>query len=102
MCCVAGLLASSTARDVALEFFETNRDSCEKWTEAQWKEQMLALFETMHTKIRDMFLVDKGSEAGPSKAAGPSKRYVDDKGIVRNPNGDPIHGGTTGNPFIFM
>jgi len=51
------------------------------------------LFDTMHWAIRDKFLTDQTGDPGSSSPKG--RRYVDEKRIVRNPNGDPIHGGTT-------
>jgi hypothetical protein len=40
-----------------------------------------------------------GAPASPAKSA-TSRRYVDEKGIVRAANGDPIHGGTTGSMVV--
>jgi hypothetical protein len=38
---------------------------------------------------------------GPSPAkSATSRRYVDERGIVRAANGDPIHGGTTGSMVV--
>ena len=91
-------------------FCEKHRLDMEKWSADEWQKQLAALFTTIHETIRATFVKDqtggageggadakKGSPAAGSSAGGSaSKRYVDDKGIVRAPGGDPIHGGTTG------
>lgn len=40
-----------------------------------------------------------GIGASPAKSA-TSRRYIDERGIVRAANGDPIHGGTTGSMVV--
>jgi serine/threonine protein phosphatase PrpC len=85
-----GLLASTTARDTCAAFLEKNKEDCEKWDETEWSKQLKNLFEVMHTAIRDKFVNDKSASDSILKAS--AKRYVDDKGIVRSPNGDPVRG----------
>src|SRR6185437_2430368 len=65
-----------------------------------------------HTAIREKFVNDKtaqandakgaaaGAGAGAGAAAG--KRYVDEKGIVRAPSADPVHGGSTASVVVFI
>ena len=87
-----GVVASNTARGVASEFFEKFKTDCESWAPEQWKQIMEQLFEKMHSAIRDRFVSDGASVTDMS---GIKSRYVDEKGIVRTSQGDPIHGGTT-------
>jgi len=87
-----GLVASNTAREQTLIYFEKNKYECEKWSVDEWKTQMRGLFEQLHHTIREKFLNDTSADL--SKPAG--RRVMDEKGIVRTPTGDPVHGGTTG------
>jgi len=86
-----GLLASTSARDVAKEYFDKVKDDIDNWSLEDWRANLTTLFNTMHWAIRDKFLADNP----PGAVAAKSRRYIDEKGIVRNPGGDPIHGGTT-------
>lgn len=125
-----GLVASSTAREVSLEILTKCREEMERWSVDEWHRQLHALFDTIHRNIRERFLHEKpaaipatptsGGAASPATPAssssapvsalagvGPSpaksatsRRYIDERGIVRAANGDPIHGGTTGSMVV--
>lgn len=84
-----GYIAAHTSMTTALEFFKSNDEECEKWTTDEWKEHIRKLFSTLHETIRQKFL-DSSNDNNSSK------KYLDEKGIVRYASGDPIHGGTTG------
>lgn len=92
-----GLLASTTARDFASSFFETNKIECEKWTVEKWRTVMFQLFEDMHNKIREKFLQER---AGSDSLQNKSSRYRDGDIVRSKPNGEPIHGGTTATMVI--
>lgn len=76
------------------------------WGVSTWRVRLQELFAMMHSNIRDKFMsevstVNKytsssstASARGGGGAGQASNRYVDGKGIVRFPNGDPVHGGT--------
>lgn len=88
-----GLLASATAKAVSEAFLDKHKEECENWSVEVWCKQFEELFEHIHETIREKFVNDKSTE-DMSRTTG--KRYIDDKGIVRSSNGDPIHGGSTG------
>eukprot|EP00455_Lapot_gusevi_P002387 TRINITY_DN10946_c0_g1_i1.p1 TRINITY_DN10946_c0_g1~~TRINITY_DN10946_c0_g1_i1.p1 ORF type:complete len:384 (+),score=106.29 TRINITY_DN10946_c0_g1_i1:95-1246(+) len=87
-----GMIASSATRRCVEQYFNENQTTCETWTPEQWTTNLHALFQKMHDSLRDFFLNGGASDIG---ARPPQPRYVDDKGVVRQSNGDPIHGGTT-------
>eukprot|EP00457_Paulinella_chromatophora_P010154 gb/GEZN01010245.1/.p1 GENE.gb/GEZN01010245.1/~~gb/GEZN01010245.1/.p1 ORF type:complete len:397 (-),score=42.12 gb/GEZN01010245.1/:42-1232(-) len=84
-----GRVASKQARQCCKEYLEKVKDICEKWTPEEWKTNLITLFDTMHWWIRESFLNDN------SQLTGSKRRYVDAKQIIRNPEGEPVHGGTT-------
>jgi hypothetical protein len=88
----AGLIASQVARDQMLSFCEKTSSEMEKWGGEEWVKALTSLFATIHAAIREAFVQDKAAEAQNQPK---QKRSVDEKGIVRALNGDPIHGGTT-------
>jgi len=97
-----GSIASSECRAVLVQALESTGDACESWSEPEWKRRLAGLFERMHVAIRDKLLhmtspvLGSGSVTIDDDAA-PSlhQRFVDSKGVVRFPNGQPVHGGTT-------
>ncbi len=101
-----GLVASTTARDFSVSYFDKYKEECEAWSEKEWNERLPALFSAMHAAIREKFVNEKTGDAKTpgSGAATPTsaKRYVDEKGIVRSPSADPIHGGSTGTMVVFI
>ena len=100
-----GTVASCTARDYASAYFHHNAASMDGWSVERWREQLPLLFERMHEAIRRRFVeetetVGMGSSIASAMAGG--RRYVDDKGIVRSANGDPVHGGSTATIIIMV
>jgi serine/threonine protein phosphatase PrpC len=91
-----GKIASSTARDVAVAWLDKHAQECEQWSEKKWREEMKALFAHQHTMIKDRFI----DESEQKKLQ--SKHVVDDKGIVRNGAGDPVHGGSTASFMVLV
>jgi serine/threonine protein phosphatase PrpC len=83
-----GMLVSNTARDHSIEFFNSVSDTCEHWSVEKWHEELLKLFDTIHQKIRTTLLEQS------------QDRQLDENGIVRTLNGDPIHGGCTGTVVV--
>lgn len=82
-----GKLASNTARDTTLSFFESKKDECEKWTEDEWKSNLEKLFDNIHDAIRVCLIEDNSS------------RFIDETTphrVVRSFNSEHINGGTTG------
>jgi serine/threonine protein phosphatase PrpC len=82
-----GLLASDSCKKESLAYFSANSEACESWSTEQWRKNLRDLFELLHKKIRETLSTDEND--------GVAKRAVDENGIVRFSNGDPIHGGTT-------
>jgi len=94
-----GFLASDTARLVSLAYFQSNSEACESWSVDTWRANLHALYELIHNTIREKFVNDKSTE---DLNRNTGNRFVDDKGIVRGPNQDPIHGGSTGTIAVLM
>lgn len=84
-----GMIASQTARDTALDFFDKHSSECESWSIDEWKSHLHDLFLHMHQTIRNKF-IEHNSAHGHTE-----QRHIDDKGIVRTANNDPVHGGST-------
>lgn len=82
-----GLLASKAATEYTLEALNAVANECEQWELDQWKEFLQKLFKEIHDKIRAVL-------------TGSDSRTVDAKGVVRQANGDPVHGGTTGSVVV--
>lgn len=109
-----GLLASQTARDTALHFLQNNANECESWSVDRWKTELNSLFSLLHATIRQSFLTPyTGTLPTGSAAPAPGdafsntrppqeQRHVDEKGIVRNAAGDPIHGGSTATVVVMI
>ena len=102
-----GLMASNTAKETALAYLQKNETVCETWSEDEWIKRLEELFDILHSEIRDVFLkappnppLQNFSNAKPQVTT--EKRYTDDKGIVRNANADPIHGGTTASIVVMI
>ena len=89
-----GVLASSTAQQVTMEFFTKFSRECETWTPEHWTQILDQLFEQIHTAIRNKILSESGDPSKP--------RHVDEKGVVRSHQGDPVHGGTTGTLVVLV
>ena len=85
-----GRLASRTARDTTLNYFEEFKTVCETWTVEEWKKHLITVFDLAHTAIRQAFINETKQSLNQSM-----QRVIDEKGIVRSTAGDPVHGGTT-------
>jgi serine/threonine protein phosphatase PrpC len=83
-----GMRASNAARDHSLKFFGSISLECEQWKAPNWHATLPKLFDAIHQIIRDT-LKDQSQD-----------RQLDEKGIVRTLNGDPIHGGCTGTVIV--
>lgn len=83
-----GMLAANVGKDVTARYFEKVRDSCVEWSEDVWKSKMEDFFLHCHDSIRCAFVEQLASDSEGG-------HEVDDKGVVRRPNGFPVHGGTT-------
>jgi len=89
-----GMLASRAARDYTLHYLGENKSECEAWTPQEWESRLQLMFAGAHDCIRNR-LVEETKDAKINM-----QRTVDEKGIVRSPNGDPIHGGTTASMVV--
>jgi serine/threonine protein phosphatase PrpC len=94
-----GLVASTTARDAIAAFVREEGKAFEAWAVEEWKQRLVRFFDQCHSTIRERFLNDRSQE-GVGAAGG--KRVVDEKGIVRTLNGDPVHGGSTATIVIVI
>lgn len=82
---------------------------CESWSVDRWRTELPALFGHLHTSIRQAFISNYASPNAPAptnaftnaKPAAES-RHIDARGIVRNANGDPIHGGSTATVVVMV
>ena len=82
-----GMLASNAARDYSLRFIGLIENP-EQIQTNEWHTLLLLLFDEIHQHIRDIL-----------KNQSPD-RQIDEKGIVRTLNSDPIHGGCTGTVIV--
>ncbi len=90
-----GLIASQFCRDHMTQVLEANKEACESWTPEEWATRLRALFADFHTLLRDLLVNPKvDSPQAPMSVRQP--RMADERGVVRQMNGDPVHGGTTG------
>jgi hypothetical protein len=99
-----GMLAAVHGRESADAFFRQNEAVLESWTEDEWRVQLREFFLQLHNVLRDKLVnptPDQLPYANP-RAVATSQRFADDKGVVRQANGDPIHGGTTGTEEFFL
>ena len=97
-----GTVASTTARDFAFSTFRHNAEAMEQWTVDEWTEHLTQLFERMHDAIKQRFLDDAETANTMANTLAGGKRYVDEKGIVRSANGDPVHGGSTATVIVMV
>jgi serine/threonine protein phosphatase PrpC len=88
-----GMIASQTAKDATLTFFQQHSNALESWTIDQWEGHLTSLFLAIHDAIRNRFMTH--TSQSPHHGAHSERRYVDDKGIVRTATDDPVHGGST-------
>lgn len=86
-----GAVSSQTCRLYSLQYFDSVKEECETWSVEVWSQKLESLFEFLHNTIREKFLAEQGV-----------KRQVDEKGIVRLPSGDPVHGGTTASVAVLL
>jgi len=86
-----GLLASQECVLSCVKEFDSIGKECELWELPQWKAFLNELFYKLHKAIQTK-LVSQSTEA--------DKRSVDEKGVVRAANQDPIHGGTTASVVV--
>ncbi|GAB5367744.1 hypothetical protein AAMO2058_001257400 [Amorphochlora amoebiformis] len=89
-----GYVASNTARDTLKAHYTKQLEECEKWDLSRWEKDLHELFSKIHQQIREQFLAQNG-QGGKSFS-----RSKDANGIVRNPSGDPVHGGTTASVVV--
>lgn len=75
----------------------------------RWRSELHALFTHLHETIRQSFITNYASPAAPPPANSftnakppPEQRFIDERGIVRNANGDPIHGGSTATMVVLV
>lgn len=97
-----GLLAAQNCKNVASNFFKDQQLVCQYWDKAEWTGRINQLFQQMHESLRDKMVKNNydGIDAKPNAANVEAGRFVDQNGVVRQINGDPIHGGTTGLFFV--
>lgn len=100
-----GMLAAIHSREAAEAFFRQHEADLERWSEDEWRVQLREFFSRLHSVFRDK-LTNPTAEQLPyanPRAVTSSQRFADEKGVVRQANGDPIHGGTTGwIAFLFL
>ena len=95
-----GTVASCTARDYLYRFCTANAAEMESWSAGEWEQLLRDLFERMHAEIKRRFVEESETNNTHANSMAGSKRYVDDKGIVRSANGDPVHGGSTATVIV--
>jgi serine/threonine protein phosphatase PrpC len=88
-----GMLASAHCRDSTLAMLHRLEDEFDSWSAAQWSTHLSEHFDHLHTTLREL-LIKPPQEMPGSVSSG--SRYADGKGVVRQANGDPVHGGSTG------
>lgn len=86
-----GLLASQECVLSCVKEFDSISKECEQWELPQWKVFLNELFFKLHKAIQAK-LVSVGTEE--------DRRTVDEKGVVRGANLDPVHGGTTASVVV--
>ena len=95
-----GTVASCTARDYLHRFCQANASELEGWSSEEWQQLLRDLFERMHAEIKRRFVEDSETSNTHANSMAGGKRYVDEKGIVRSANGDPVHGGSTATVIV--
>lgn len=82
---------------------------CESWSVDRWRSELHSLFSHLHSTIRQSFITNYAHPSAPppgnsfTNAKPPAEqRHIDEKGIVRNANGDPIHGGSTATMVVMV
>lgn len=103
MCYPIGRTASIEGTEIAMSFFQTHAAEMDSWPAERWQTELHRLFGRMHDGIREKLRVDTTATGlpghlntvGNGSHGTPTQRYVDEKGVVRIPGGDPIHGGST-------
>ena len=95
-----GTIASATARDYLFRFVTANNADMDGWSVTEWATVLHDLFERMHAEIKRRFVEETESSNTHANSVAGGKRYVDDKGIVRSANGDPVHGGSTATVIV--
>lgn len=75
----------------------------------RWRTELASLFSHLHSTIRQSFISNYANPSAPAptnsftNAKPPAEhRHIDEKGIVRNANGDPIHGGSTATLVVMV
>lgn len=75
----------------------------------RWRTALPELFTHLHSTIRQCFIANFGSASAPAPGNSftnskppAEQRHIDAKGIVRNANGDPIHGGSTATLVVMV
>jgi serine/threonine protein phosphatase PrpC len=94
-----GMLASAHCRDSTLAMLHRLEDEFDSWSAAQWSTHLSEHFDHLHTTLREL-LIKPPQEMPGSVSSG--SRYADGKGVVRQANGDPVHGGSTGSVVVFV
>lgn len=95
-----GLLSSLNCKNVIINYFNNFNLSCINWTKDEWNIKMKELFLLLHNNLRDNLVANKFD--GIDNNSPEIGRYCDDKGVVRQANGDPIHGGTTASIVVVL
>lgn len=82
---------------------------CESWSVDRWRTELTNLFTHLHLSIRQSFITNYATPSAPAPSNAftnakppPESRYIDEKGIVRGANGDPIHGGSTATVVVMV
>lgn len=75
----------------------------------RWRTALTDLFSHLHSTIRQSFIANFGAASAPAPGHSftnskppAEQRHIDARGIVRNANGDPIHGGSTATLVVMV
>ena len=75
----------------------------------RWRTTLTDLFSHLHSTIRQSFIANFGAASAPAPGHSftnskppAEQRHIDARGIVRNANGDPIHGGSTATLVVMV
>ena len=87
-----GQVASKRVAILTKEYFKNNWIECKKWNNKEWTKNMEKLFENLHTKVRDEFILLERKRRQQNNL---HMNKINDNGCVRKASGFPVHGGTT-------
>jgi len=97
---VNGRVASKTCRRLCYKYFEEHWKECLKWTNEEWKKNMVEMFNMLHQSIREAF-VNLEKKSRISNQAN-TDNVLDSKGVIRKSTGYPMHGGTTASVVVTL